>query len=283
MKLSHSESFGLGVETLAAARSQLLTDGFCVIDGLMPQVFLQQLQTWSDERLATTEHPAKWKYQGSDIKITGEHHRSKQHPEFPADAIVDRLIEHPAPILDALGIADHISGGVFQIISKPAGAPALYWHQDWARWDDPISLSPWSQQVFLNWYLSDTCAENGCLRVIPGSHRRRLDLHSHLVQAHEAGGYDIQESNEWMFYDHPEAIDVPVRVGQLVIADARLLHATHSNASTQRRTLLLGWYYRKANTPPLGWQAAVPQEIVDRPADFPNQWIREPGRYLRPA
>lgn len=108
---------------------------------------------------------------------------------------MDEIIEHPAAIMAALGIAD-LHTGTFQIISKPPGAPALYWHQDWARWDDPISLSPWPQQVFLNWYLTDTGPENGCLRVIPGSHRRRLDLHRHLVAPHEGGGYEIAETNE---------------------------------------------------------------------------------------
>ena len=29
-------------------------------------------------------------------------------------------------------------------MSKPPGAPPLYWHQDWAFWDDPVPLRAWS-------------------------------------------------------------------------------------------------------------------------------------------
>ena len=255
-------------DELQRARQQLLTDGFCLVDGELPDGSVERLRVWSDAWLTRSEHPPHWKYQGSDVKISGIRNRSKRSPEFPHDEVVDFLIEHPASIMSALGMGDLKSGGVFQIISKPPRAPALYWHQDWARWDDPMSMSPWPQQVFLNWYLTDTDIENGCLRVIPGSHLRRLELHDHLVQAHEAGGYDIKETNEWMFIDHPDAVDVPVKVGQLMIGDARLLHSTHPNRSTERRTVLLGWYYRRSNETP-----------VD--PDFPFRFNRTPGEYLR--
>lgn len=265
---------------MTSSRTQLLEEGYCIVDGGLPDGKLGALRAWSDDWLRTTKHSPKWKYQGSDIHISGVRNTSRQNPDLPGDDMVDFLIEHPAAVMAALGLADFRSGGVFQIISKPAGAPALYWHQDWARWDDPISMSPWPQQVFLNWYLTDTDVANGCLRVIPGSHRRRFDLHDHLVPAHEGGGYDIEETNERMFYNHPDAADVPISVGQLLIADARLLHGTHANASADRRTVLLGWFYRRANDVPRGWEGNVPGEIVERDPDLPFKWNRTPGAYL---
>jgi len=268
-------------EDATAARRQLLDQGYCLVDGRLPAGRLDQLRQWSDAWLRTTAHPARWKYQGSDIHVSGARHRSKRMPNLPQDDTVDFLIEHPRAIMAALGLGDFRSGGTFQIISKPPGGPPLYWHQDWARWDDPISLSPWPQQVFLNWYLSDTSAANGCLRVIPGSHRRRMDLHAQLVPAHEGGGYDIEEANEWMFHDHPQAMDVPVSPGQLLIADARLLHGTHANTTGTRRTVLLGWFYRRSNSVPDGWRNAVPREILERDPELPFRWNRQPGAYLR--
>ncbi len=263
------------------ARDQLLRDGFCLIDGAMPGEYIDELRCWSGDWLQSTKHSAKWKYQGSDIHVSGIRHRSKRSPNLPGDEMVDFLIEHPAATMAAMGLADHASGGTFQIISKPPGAPALYWHQDWARWDDPMSLSPWPQQVFLNWYLTDTTVDNGCLRAIPGSHLRRLDLHEHLVPAHEGGGYEIEETNEWMFYDHPQAVDVPVTPGQLLIGDARLLHGTRPNSTSERRTVLLGWFYRKSNSVPADWHGEVPPEILARDPDLPFRWNRQPGAFLR--
>lgn len=240
------------------------------------------LQEWSDELLRTTKHSEKWRYQGSDIHVSGVRNTSKRWTDLPRDSVVDFLIEHPRPILDALQLDDFRSGGAFQIISKPPSAPALYWHQDWARWDDPLSMSPWPQQVFLNWYLTDTRVQNGCLRVIPGSHLRRVDLHSHLVMPHEGGGYDVEETDEWMFYDHPESIDVPIKAGDLLIADARMLHGTHPNLSSDRRTVLLGWFYRRSTDIPSTWTEEVPEEILERDPELPFVFNRQPGDYLRP-
>ena len=44
------------------------------------------------------------------------------------------------------------------------------------------------------------------------------------------------------FKPRPDEVDVPVRAGDLVIGDARLLHAAHPNRSDQRRTVLTLWY-----------------------------------------
>lgn len=267
--------------TLAAAYAQLLADGYCVVDGQLPDGALQRLERWSDDWIVRTQHPAQWKYQGSDIKLSGIRTRSRSVLKQPEDEMVDFLIEHPSEIMRALKMDDLHSGGTFQIISKPPHGPALYWHQDWMRWDDPVSLSPWPQTVFLNWYLTDTDVANGCLRVIPGSHRRRLELHRHLIAAHEGGGYDVSETNEWMFYDHPDAVDVPVTAGQLMIGDARLLHGTHPNTTAERRTVLLGWYYRQSDAVPDHWQRPVPPEIECRDPETRLRRNREPGIYLR--
>ncbi len=267
--------------TVAHARTHLLEQGFCVVDGRLPEGKIEFLSDWSDKWLESMDRPARWKYQGSDIHVIGVRNPAKRYENYPKDEVVDFLIEHPRDTLQEMGLGDFKSGGAFQIISKPPGAPALYWHQDWARWDDPLSMSPWPQQIFLNWYLSSTTVENGCLRAIPGSHLKRLDIHEHLVPPHEGGGYDVEETNEWMFYDHPLAVDVPVKTGDLVIADARLLHSTRPNQSCVRRTVLLGWYFRTNQDVPRDWEGPVPSEILDRDPDTPFVFNRRPSHYLR--
>ena len=44
--------------------------------------------------------------------------------------------------MDELGLGDFKAWVAIQIMSNPAKGPPLYWHQDCARWDDPLSLSP---------------------------------------------------------------------------------------------------------------------------------------------
>ena len=81
-----------------AAREQLLEEGFCVLDDVLEHPFLRELRDWSDHLLRTTKLSPKWKYQGSDIHISGIRHRSKRNSELPAHEVVDRLIEYPAGI-----------------------------------------------------------------------------------------------------------------------------------------------------------------------------------------
>ena len=42
--------------------------------------------------------------------------------------------------------------------------------------------------------------------------------------------------------DAPGCIDVEVKAGDLVLGDARMLHAAHANKSDKRRTLITMWY-----------------------------------------
>ena len=95
--------------------------------------------------------------------------------------------------------------------------------------------------IFLMYYLEDTSRHNGCLRLLPGSHRRRLDLHD-LGVAHEVDINSMENSADPRFLDHDGEVDVPVRAGDLVVGDARMFHAAHSNESDQRRTVITIWF-----------------------------------------
>ncbi len=257
-------------EQALAKRRQLTVDGFCVIENILPDDLLRELRKETDRLLDSVEHPPHWKYQGSDLHINGRD-----------NAIIDRLDRLPAAraALDDMGLTDFRSRGGFIILSKPPGGPALYWHQDWTHWNDPISAAPWPQYLFLSYYLVDTSVRNGCFQVIPGTHLKRIPLHDSLVTAHDDASYFAPESDSALFAEHPDALDVPVKAGSLVIGEGRLLHAARANQSNNRRTLLLGWYDRPA-TVPAYWTGEVPEAVRHREpnAQFPS--TREPGIYL---
>jgi len=50
----------------------------------------------------------------------------------------------------------------------------------------------------------------------------------------------IDDLSHPAFADNSNAVDVPVKAGDLIILDARLIHATWPNQTDQRHTLLLG-------------------------------------------
>ena len=251
-------------------REQLIRDGYCHVEGVLAGDFLETLRVESDHLLDSADHPPEWRYQGSDLHVnSGE------------NAVMRDLLEWPATwqVMDAMGLTDFTPSGIVIILSKPAGGPPLYWHQDWMAWNDPISLSPWPQTIFFSYYLVDTDFENGCFRVIPGTHRKRIPLHHQVEVAHQKTAYFADVNDPVMFGDHPDAVDLPVRAGDLVIGDARVLHTARGNNSGERRTLLLGWHNRPPTVPDY-WADEVPPAIRARPADAQYETTRIPGEYL---
>ena len=100
-------------------------------------------------------------------------------------------------------------------------------------WDEPESADPLPVKVFLMYYLVDTSSENGCLRVIPPSHRRRFPQHEY-----EGHGTDIRYENPDTSIKYADAegqIEVPITAGDLLIGDSRVLHAPRANRTDERR------------------------------------------------
>ena len=152
------------------------------------------------------------------------------------------------------------------------------------------------------YYLTDTRRENGCLRVIPGSHRRRIPLHDELPAAHTNDTYLANQEGP-LFDIYPEEIDVPVRAGDAVIGDARVLHAAHGNNSQFRRSCLTLWYVpdfaalseplqaassrRQSLEPPHWWEGDAGRAVEPLISWYngsaePTRWNRNPGELLRP-
>ena len=51
-----------------------------------------------------------------------------------------------------------------------------------------------------------------------------------------------EDTNRPEFSTRPDEVDVPIKAGELLIGDARLLHASHANQSNQRRTVITLWF-----------------------------------------
>ena len=267
-------------------REQLLRDGFCVIPGVLDGHLLEQWIAFSDNLLDAKSANDAVRYQGSDFHINSSrrHQRGELHrPDLGLwSPLVDELVDLPAARETAqhLGLEGQQPDDTVLILSKPAHGPALYWHQDFMEWDHPQASLPWPTRVFFSYYLVDTTPENGCLRAIPGSHRKRLPLHEILPPAH---GPEIQalDTCHPVFADQPDAVDLPVKAGDLVINDARVLHAAHANGSGARRTLLLQWHkVFPWPSVPSWWQGGIP-EVIARAAEFGEfPTTRVPGKYL---
>jgi hypothetical protein len=248
---------------------RLRDQGYCLVPDLLERPLIEELTRVTDALLAqqTPDEIERFRYQGSNIRIDYQ------------DPVFARLIAHPATLqaLRELG-ADDLKFFSAHLLSKAPGAPALYWHQDWWAWDEPSSASDLAPQLFVMVYLTDTTRENGCLRVLPGTHRRRVPLHALLPPAHTDLTYDAAPDSP-LFTHHPDEVDVPVRVGDVVIGDARVLHAAHPNGSAQRRTCLTLWYTPSFRSLTERIRARMARKDPLRP---PTWWDEEVGRPVEP-
>ena len=112
------------------------------------------------------------------------------------------------------------------LFCKPAGdGLEVPWHQDGHYW--PIRpLATCTVWVALE----SSDQENGCLRVIPGSHRPAA-LKEHL---REEGGALTQRLGPDAF-EEAEAVDVELEPGQMSLHDVYMIHGSNRNTSARRR------------------------------------------------
>ena len=239
-------------------REQLIRDGFCIFESVLDTDTVAKLNAMSEWTIAQEdpEHFEKHRAQGCIIPYW-----KYPHPAFA------ELLADPRALAVFAGMGfDHPRAWSGFVISKPPHAPPLYWHQDGVLWDQPISYTDRPQQYFLMYYLVDTSRHNGCLRVIPGSHLKRHPLHDLPRNAHESDEVGTAANLE-----HPALqpaageVDVPVRAGDVVVGDARLLHSAQANRSDQRRTVLTIWYWPAYDDLPEEVQALITRHVTERP------------------
>ena len=114
------------------------------------------------------------------------------------------------------------------LFSKPTrNGQRTPWHQDGQYW--PIRpLATCTVWIALD----DSTTENGCLRVIPGSHHeRRLRAHRSLDADDVTLGQELDPSE----YDPATAEDIVLEAGQMSLHDVYLLHSSEANHSSQPR------------------------------------------------
>lgn len=219
-------------------REQFIRDGYALFRGVLDPEMVAALTKWSDEILGLQEkaHFDQNRSTGSMVLI--------DWAMAYRYSVLAELIAHPQALaaLAEVGFAEP-KFGHGRIISKPSQSPPLFWHEDGRFWDDPVSYTWQPIQCFLMYYLTDTDARNGCLRVIPGSHRKRHALHDQTAPMHTDELRTYANPDDAAFQRAEGEVDVPVKAGDLVMGYGRLFHAAHANLSDERRTVLTMWYY----------------------------------------
>ena len=133
----------------------------------------------------------------------------------------DRLLD-----IAALFVGSDIALFASHYICKPPfSGQQVLWHQDGAYWP----LEP--MNVVTLWLAVDgSTPENGCLRVIPGSHRDEM---------HELRQRDDTESvlgsESAVKVDESAAVDLIMAPGDVEVHHPKIMHGSNANTSPNRR------------------------------------------------
>ena len=115
-----------------------------------------------------------------------------------------------------------------QLFCKPAGdGMEVPWHQDGQYWPiRPLATCT----VWLA--IDDSVISNGCLRVIPGSHRNK-EVFSHHTDTRERLTLTQAVDDEHLMQSPP--VDIELLAGQMSLHDVYLIHGSNENTSENRR------------------------------------------------
>jgi ectoine hydroxylase-related dioxygenase (phytanoyl-CoA dioxygenase family) len=149
------------------------------------------------------------------------------------------------------------------VFCKPAGEGyETPWHQDGHYW--PIrplaNCTVWVA-------LEESTVENGCLRVIPRSHRDKV-LHEHLHEDRE--DLTLNQRMAAGSFDESQAVDLELQPGRMSLHDVYMIHGAAANTSTKRRTGVALRYMPATSVferdlRPVDGKTGVPVNFAQRP------------------
>lgn len=107
---------------------------------------------------------------------------------------------------------------------KNPGAGTIPWHQDYFYWplEPPVIISAWIA-------IDPSTKANGCLQLIPGSHRAPLPH----VPAED--GMLFYQMADPKFVEHEKAIELEMQPGEFILFNERTLHHSEPNDTDTRR------------------------------------------------
>jgi phytanoyl-CoA hydroxylase len=156
-------------------------------------------------------------------------HRDSVFNQFcTAPALLDLVAGLLGPDLDCV---------LSQFIFKNHGAMGQPWHQD--SFYFPFSTSP---QVGIWLAITSATLDNGCLHVLPGSHRE--PVHTHVPDRRPQANYGYLEIVD---HDMTGATPVLMDPGDLLVFHSHLMHQSTDNVSNGIRAAMV-WHYTAAGT-----------------------------------
>jgi len=139
--------------------------------------------------------------------------------------MADEVLDLVAPIIGSnIGLwSSHF------IAKEPLIGRATPWHEDSAFWNGRFDRM---DQIVTVWLAIDKSdRENGCMRVIPGTHQNGFSDYEDVDQEQNTFGSEIRSD----LVDESKAVYFELEPGYCSLHDSRLMHGAEANTSPRRR------------------------------------------------
>jgi ectoine hydroxylase-related dioxygenase (phytanoyl-CoA dioxygenase family) len=198
-----------------------------------------------------------------------------------------RMLAHPAIVEVLTGvIGPNVKCMQSMLFIKASGKPGQAWHQDefFIPTRDRSLTGAWMA-------LDDATVENGCLWVLPGSHRHGLIWPQHK---HGDPRFDCTGEAMEFPYSDDDAVPVEVKKGSIIFFNGYLLHRSLPNYAPSgfRRSLVNHYMSAESLLPWQGFEPGTPiatadyRDIVMVAGRDPYAWKgteERAGAHVRPS
>lgn len=236
-------------QTLADVRAHYEEEGWAVVRGVIDQNLVEEARQHVDWLLE---------------RNPGTRPEQLHHTLIPNDPFWVRLVSDDR----LLDVVEQLIGpnialfASHYICKRPRDGQAVLWHQDGSYWP----LEP--MEVITIWLALDTCTpENGCMRVIPGTHKEAL----HAV--HERHDVDnvLQSGMDETLVDESKAVDVILGPGDVSIHHPNVVHGSEGNTSDRwRRGLTIRYIPTSTEVTEKNWPSVMLLRGTPKPGVYNN-------------
>lgn len=218
---------------------QFHEDGYCVVDALFSEAEIQEIQDFFEEYkligekvfdggLGFDEIDPKQR----QVRAMHPHRRSEQARAWVTHSRV-------AEVLKAL-LGEEALVAQSMYYFKPPGAKGQGMHQDnfYLVAQPATCIAAWTA-------IDDSDLENGCLYVVPGSHRENILCPS---ERSKERWFDYGDSHIGKFPRDSQPIPVPVPRGSTMFFGGNLIHGSGPNRTEDRwRRTFIGHYVNETS------------------------------------
>ena len=221
--------------------AQFQRDGYVTLRGVMSEDELQAIEP-DFERFKRGEVPGM----GRDFcDMSGPYDRKFDDfslvnavlPRVYDPTIQGNLFERRSASISRQLLGENATLDYDQFLAKrPAKPDAVFtWHQDLGYWP---TGTPDTVTATCSLALDDADAENGCLLVVPGSHKLGLRPHRPLL-----GDRDKSHILSVELTDADRVVELPLKRGDITVHDELILHGSGGNRSLSRwrRTYIVAY------------------------------------------